>query len=294
MTDPGLAATQIAADRPDAAPADRRLTPLIGWIAVIVGSALVAGWVRWSPLFSDRVPVYTQAAAATVFYFVLFAPLIALGGMLGLITRTRTFAPGTGLGAWVPGALLAGAAGLLLSVGFAWLNGGLVPGRNLPTSTGLIALGLALTLVQVGAEEVIFRGWLQGLLSSLAGRWAGLLLAAALFAAMHLLGGEMPLQALANIFLAGLFFGLLAWRTGGIAAPLAAHYGWNATEDLGLGLSPNPGLGPFGAIHDVEISGPVAWGGGEEGLNASIGTTLVLIALILPLLVLRRKSEAIA
>ena len=57
--------------------------------------------------------------AATVFYVVLFAPLIALGGLLGLVTRIRTFAPGHGLAAWIPGALAMGIAGMLAAVGLA-------------------------------------------------------------------------------------------------------------------------------------------------------------------------------
>jgi membrane protease YdiL (CAAX protease family) len=272
--------------------ASANTSPVLGWIAVVAGSALVAGWVRWAPILSDRFPMPTQALAASLFYAVLFAPLIALGGVLGYITGTRTFTPGHRLAGWLPGGLGAGIAGLLLAAGFAWLNGGIVIGRNPPTSAGLLALGLLLTLIQVGAEEVVFRGWLQGLLGRLAGPWAGLALASVLFAAMHLLGGAMPPLALANIFLAGMFFGLLAWRSRGIIAPIAAHFGWNATEDLGLGLVPNPGLGPFGAVHDIEIAGPVMWGGGEEGLNASLGTTLTLVALILPLLAMRGPTSA--
>lgn len=273
----------------DAAAGPSRNPAIIGWIAVVIGCAAVAAWIRWSPLAIKLVPMPSMETAATAFYVILFAPLIALAGLLGLVTRTRTFAPGHALAGWVPGALAIGLAGLLFAVATAWLNGGLLPDEGPPVAGGMIAVGLALTLVQVGAEEVVFRGWLQALLGALAGPWVGLLLASVLFAAMHLLGGELPPHALANVFLAGVLFGLLAQSSGGIVAPIAAHFGWNALEDLGFGLIPNPGVGPFGAIHNVQIVGPTIWGGGTEGLNASIGTTIALVALILPLLALLRR-----
>lgn len=276
-----------------AGPIDNQPSRLVSWIALFAGCALVGAWVLWSPLLAEQIPVRTVALAASVFYLVLFAPLIAVGGFLGLITGVRTFGPGHRLAAWVPAGLAIGAGGLLFAVGLAWLNGGLVPEEQRPLAVGLLVLGMVLTLIQVTAEEVVFRGWLQALLSRLAGPWVGLLAASAIFASMHLIGGAMPPLALANVFLAGMVFGLLAKVTGGIATPTAAHFGWNTVEVDLLGLSPNPGVSPFGALHDVQIIGPQIWGGGEDGLNASIGTTIALVALILPLLaVLRRRALA--
>ncbi|HMP55013.1 MAG TPA: CPBP family intramembrane metalloprotease, partial [Novosphingobium sp.] len=69
--------------------------------------------------------------------------------------------------------------------------------------------------------------------------------------------------------------------------PWAAHFAWNATEDAGLGLVPNPGNGPLGSLFDFDLVGSALWGGGPEGLNASIGTAAALVALIVPLLLIR-------
>ena len=57
-----------------------------------------------------------------------------------------------------------------------------------------------------------------------------------------------------------------------------------AAEDLGFGLLPNPGLGDFGALANYDMLGGALWGGSEEGLNSSIAMTLVLTALVIPLL----------
>jgi hypothetical protein len=149
---------------------------------------------------------------------------------------------------------------------------------------GLIALGIALTGLQAGAEEVLFRGWLQPALIARIGVPGGVLAGAVVFAAFHAISATSDPISLANLVLGGLWFGLLALRSGGILAPLAAHFAYNVIEDCGLGLVPNPGVGPLGAWHDLDLVGSPLWGSGPEGLNASLGLTAALVAMILPLL----------
>jgi membrane protease YdiL (CAAX protease family) len=116
----------------------------------------------------------------------------------------------------------------------------------------------------------------------------GVIVASLAFAALHLAGGARSPLTLLNLFFGGLLFGLLALRTGGIAAPAGAHALWNWAEQILLGLDPNPGTGSFGALFDLDLVGTAAWGGSEEGLNASLALTFVLVALIVPLLFWRR------
>ena len=147
-------------------------------------------------------------------------------------------------------------------------------------------------LFQVAAEEVFFRGWIQPALSRKVGSIAGVALAALLFTGFHVTGGARAPLSLVNILLAGVLFGLLALRSGGILASIAAHFAWNASENLGLGLDPNPGIDIFGGLFDIDLAGAPTWGGNPEGLNASIGTVAVLVALILPLLAAARNARA--
>ena len=90
--------------------------------------------------------------------------------------------------------------------------------------------------------------------------------------------------------LGGLWFGLLAVRSGGILAPMAAHFAWNASESIGFGLDPNPGVDDLGALANYDLVGLPIWGGSPEGLNASIAMTLVLAALVIPLLPVFTRS----
>jgi membrane protease YdiL (CAAX protease family) len=213
----------------------------------------------------------------------LFLPLIALAILLGVIGHRNVIRIGDHPLRWLGLGVALGLAGLGLTLGLSWLNGTLGWGQGARVAAGALLLGSSLTLIQVAAEEVLFRGWLQPALVERIGPVAGVLTGAALFAAFHLTAGAMGPLALANIMLGGVWFGLLAWRSGGIVAPLAAHFAWNLVEDMALGLTPNPGAGPLGSLLDLDLTGGAWWGAQTDGLNASLGTTAVLLALIVPL-----------
>ncbi|MGF7473829.1 hypothetical protein WFJ45_24165, partial [Salmonella enterica subsp. enterica serovar Minnesota] len=63
-------------------------------------------------------------------------------------------------------------------------------------------------------------------------------------------------------------------------------------EQLVLGLVPNPGLGAFGSVMDLELAGATLWGGSEEGLNASLAMTFALAMFVVPLLLLATPAAA--
>jgi membrane protease YdiL (CAAX protease family) len=212
--------------------------------------------------------------------------------LFGWLSKVRLFAAGKAPQAWIPAGLALGGGGFLATLGMSALNGGLVNGPASDSGMGLVALGVLLTLFQTYSEELLFRGWLQQALSARVGQVAAVLLGAMLFGAFHILGGARGAVPLLNLALGGVWFGLLALRSGSVLAPLGAHFAWNAIEDLGFGLVPNPGTGPLGSFWNKDLAGPAWWGGVEDGLNASIGTTVVLVALILPLLQPRREPAA--
>jgi uncharacterized protein len=120
------------------------------------------------------------------------------------------------------------------------------------------------------------------------------------FAALHVAGGARAPLSLVNLFLGGIMFGLFAARTGGIAAALGVHFAWNGAEQLLVGLDPNgqdgAWVGTFGALVDHDLRGAAIWGGSEEGLNASAGMTIALLAIVVPLAILswRRLSAPVA
>ena len=87
-------------------------------------------------------------------------------------------------------------------------------------------------LVVIGApfvEEVVYRGLLQRPLLDRLPALPVVVGVAALFAVIHFRPVEYP-----GLFVAGLVFGVCAWRTGRIGMAVAAHVAFNAT---GLGLA---------------------------------------------------------
>ena len=129
-------------------------------------------------------------------------------------------------------------------------------------------------------EEFFFRAWLQPLLARNWGVPAGLAATSLLFGLVHVFSRGVPFIVLVNVTLAGAFFGLLALRTGGLAAPFAAHWVWNAIEQCVFGLVPNPGVDSMGTFIDLDLVGPTLLSGGSDGLNGSLGTTAVLVVCV--------------
>ena len=259
----------------------RRLT----WLRVFsvpVGLGAAWYWISHAPAATESLIYDSIAQAATVFTLAVYLPLAVIAAVLGLVCRVRPLRVGSAPVRWGLAGLAAGALGLAFSAGGAWLAGGVLPGTG-TAGAAFIATGLVLTAIQSGAEELLLRGWLQPVLVGIGGPGAGIVGASVLFAGLHLAGGQVAPTALINMTLAGMMFGLLAWRSGGMIAPCAAHFAWNAVEDLGFGLVPNPGVGPFGALLDIEIAGPARWGGSGEGLDAGYPTMAVLIVLVLVL-----------
>ncbi|CAN7248254.1 CPBP family glutamic-type intramembrane protease [Phenylobacterium sp. LjRoot225] len=280
----------------------RRAAP--PWLVLLVGvsSAVAIGALArgLGPEIPAAVSAHMPGAIGVMLgvaalYLVVFLPLWVTAGLGGL-------AEGRVVWRAERHAVLAGAAGLLLALGGFAIAVGLAAGAGVvragggaidggTTSAVGVALGLLVFGYQAGAEEVLFRGWMQPVLCARFGPWIGLVTVAASFGLLHLAGAPHGQLAILNLMLAGLMFGLLALRSGGLWAAFGAHAGWNWIEACGLGLDPNPGLGPFGALVDLDLVGRAVWSGGPDGLTGSLALTLVLSLIVGGLLVLRPRTH---
>jgi membrane protease YdiL (CAAX protease family) len=267
-------------------------------IALVIAVALCAALVFLGPGLAERlIPLLpadqaeNYALVETLFVTVLFGGLIVIALVIGRLMGVNPLRMGARpLPALAIGVAI-GAAGLLVATGYAMLSGALVTGQGGGAGLAMILWGIVIIGIQAGAEEIYFRGWLQPVLQRAWGGAVAVLLTAIAFAGLHIMGGARAPVSLINLFLGGVMFGLLALRGGGIAASLGAHIAWNATEQLGVGLDPNPGTGSFGAAIDYELVGRALWGGSEEGLNASIAMTIALLAIVVPLVMIARRGS---
>lgn len=262
--------------------------------AVIAGASVVSAATLLAPVLGATLADWSPAGQEALFSAMLYGvlALIAVLGrrLAGLPDSTTTSpvalwpVPLWPVALWIALGAAIGIGGLVLALGDATLAGTVARGPS-GGSIGTLLVGTLVVAGQSASEEVFFRGWLQPVLARCWHIAAAIGVTAVAFAALHIAGGARTPLALVNLLLGGVLFGLLAWRSGGLAAPIAAHAGWNWTEGIVFGLDPNPGTGGFGALHDLDMTGAARWGGSAEGLNASIAMTTVLIALILPLAV---------
>ena len=269
---------------------------IVDWVLIAFGllAALFAVYAPVRDAVSERITVDSIVTGNVLFYTVLFVPLILLSLFLGLIGRHRVLRAGEYPLRWILIGLLIGSGGLATCVFYAWLNGSLIRVAIEPQAQNYLLLSTAIVLLGVTAEELLFRGWLLSALQDMLGSSWAILLSALAFSGFHWWAGgaEADVVSLANLMVGGLWFGLLAVRSNGILAPMAAHFAWNASESIVFGLDPNPGVDDLGALTNFDLIGTPMWGGSAEGLNASIAMTLVLAALVIPLLPAFTRSVA--
>jgi len=226
------------------------------------------------------------------FVLALYGAMVVVALVAGAVLRRRVAGPGTRPGRQLAAGFGLGLLGICLAATFATIAGGLRVGEG-QGSGALLLLGLVLVLFQAAAEELYFRGWIQPVLARAWGVLPAIGVTALGFAALHMLGAAMAPLSFLNLLLGGLFFGALAAQGGGLAGAIGAHFAWNGTEQLVLGLDPNPGVGSFGSLFDLDLAGPAAWGGSAEGLNASLAMAMALVVLLVPLAMLARSPAPV-
>lgn len=251
-------------------------------VAALVATAILLGLPY---LFGHllEIPAFAAMAPATLESLFTLCCFGLLGGFGILAVRFSMLSvPFSAHGpALVATGLGIGAIGLAVSVALCAIAGTAQQGMaENGGGAGLLLLETVLLVIQSGAEELYFRAWLQKDLERRWGIWPALAVTATLFAALHFVAAASEPLTFVTMLLGGVLFGLSYWKSGSFLLPWAIHFSWNWAEEIGFGLTPNPGTGTFGAIVDLDLVGPVWWGGGGEGLNASLSSIVVLIALI--------------
>jgi hypothetical protein len=275
-----------------------------GALATAIASVALAAIVffaaaRWGPAMSAAiasriVPApWNEALGAAAVGLVAWGALWVIATLETRREGRRLWRPEPFGRAAVFGGLAFGFGGFCAVTAVASVAGAIAVGPSPPmaVSLGPAALGLALTAFQAAAEESYFRGWMQPALCAGWGPWPGLLATALAYAGLHLLlAGTPGALNFVNLFLMGLLFGVLALRSGGLAASFGAHLAWAWTSGGVFGLQPTP----FGSVFALRLRGPVLWSGGLETINGSLATTAVLCALLLTLLTMRAAPRAAA
>jgi uncharacterized protein len=263
----------IGAGNPWIVAADGARRRLPGWLMLAIAAALAAAVVFLGSAAGDFV-------AEAIVNLLVFGALLSIALVGDRLEGRPVFAASRQGPAMVGLGMAYGFAGIGLALVLASLAGVVASGGQTAGAAAVAGAGLAMIALQSGAEEVYFRGWAQPVLCARWGAPPGLVATAALFAAMHLIAAAGSALALANMFLGGLLFGLLALRTGGLWAPFLAHWSWNWLEGCALGVGPAGG-DPSPSLAGLRLTGPAIWSGGSDGLTGGLAATFTLAALIL-------------
>jgi len=138
-------------------------------------------------------------------------------------------------------------------------------------------------------EELLFRGYAFQLLIRSLGPFATILPTSVIFGLMH--SGNLDVTALGiiNTVAFGILLGYAVWRTGALWLPIGLHFGWNLTLPLlGSNLSGFT-MGVTGYTLTWNVG--VLWSGGGYGVEGSVLTTGIVIALFFVLRRLIPQSE---
>ena len=98
-------------------------------------------------------------------------------------------------------------------------------GKGTGTHTAIIAC--LLFLITSPCEEIYWRGYLQKNLADRFGGWQGWLLAAVIYAGVHIWSFNFMLIGAAGV--AGIFWGAMYWRYQNLAPVIVSHAVWSTT-----------------------------------------------------------------
>jgi len=136
---------------------------------------------------------------------------------------------------------------------------------------------LVLFTVAGAAEEIIFRGYALQALAEGSRRWIAAVLTSLPFAVAHMDNPDVSVVGIANILLVGLVFAVLYFQTLRLWLPIGFHLSWNWAHGWLWGFD----VSGIELEHQVFIAtskGPELLTGGGFGLEGSIVTTLLVVA----------------
>lgn len=154
-----------------------------------------------------------------------------------------------------------------------------------------VVISFGLFILVALSEEILFRGYVQGLLRNHYGANVAIIHSSILFALLHMMNpGILSTPfTLINIFLIGIFFAVTREMTGGIWLPIGFHLTWNFFQGniFGFAVSGTDSK----TIISITSQGNSFISGGEFGAEGSIlATMIILIACII--VIRKRKSKS--
>lgn len=196
--------------------------------------------------------------------------------------RTIGFKAKDGLVQYLIG-LVVGFAMFSAVTGLAWLMGGLTWHGYAGGSVSALLLVLLGFGIQGMSEEVMCRGYLMTTVLRHYPVWLAVGVNSVIFGLLHAFNNGFSLFALFNLILFAVTASLYVLRTDNLWGACAIHSIWNFAQGNFYGL-PVSGIDSGDTIFSMSLSGGAWANGGAFGLEASVPTTIVLLAVCAVLL----------
>ena len=267
------------------------LAPFICYVLVELGGEL--GNILFDPVFNMDIGIQDWAnisdllsVSVTAIVFFVWVRLIE-----GRSIRTMGFPRQDALSEYMIGCLV-GTGMIALVVGIMTLFGFVTFSRfSLDASTFLAFLlaGVGYT-IQGSTEEIYTRGWLLPMMASKTHKWIAIVLSSSFFSLIHLNNIGVNYMSSMNTVLFALFLAIYAWKKGDIWGVCGIHVAWNFVQGHIFGLNVS-GFPSESSLAYLETRGAEWLSGGTYGVEASIVSTIVYLAMIIYVLFMM-KSKA--
>lgn len=155
---------------------------------------------------------------------------------------------------------------------------------ELGASLGAFPFFLALFTLAAAVEEFVFRGYPLQVLAEGSRRWIAGILLCLPFTLGHASNPDVTMIGVANIFLAGVVFVILYFQTRRLWLPISFHLSWNLAQSWLWGFDVS-GIEIRNQLFVVTSTGPDLVTGGEFGLEGSILSTILFVAVVVWFLV---------
>ncbi len=171
----------------------------------------------------------------------------------------------------------AGAASLVLAPALLGGEAHLAGTPQDQPSFAVMIFVVALLALGAMGEELMMRGYGFQILLANCGAWATIIPVGLVFALLHTANPSVTWLGIANTAGFGVLFGYAFVRSRDLWLPAGLHFGWNVTLPLfGVNVS---GLRMKVTGHDMVWSAGKLWSGGDYGPEASLLTSITMIAL---------------
>ena len=189
--------------------------------------------------------------------------------------------------------------GIGLLVGFAmnagcillaWLHGDLHFSLGAFRPFYLLA-ALICVCIQSGAEELLCRGYMMGVVSDRYNVWVAAVFNSLFFGALHLGNPDVTVLGILNVVAVGFALSVAMIRLRSLWFCIAVHTAWNFSQSIFFGL-PNSGIVSAGSFLHLEAAADSIFYDTGFGVESSFPAFVMMVLLTVCLLLLGRRKAA--